>query len=931
MGRSKVVTPSNKSSKGSNNSTRARSSSQRSKPRNMGHSSVGTPSNKGNNNDMTSSTGKKKSTKTWTTIDTTEVIATRTRGTSSSTSPATRARSTSPYNRTPLSKSISTPIPRKARFGSQQNLTTNVPASGSKRQREASVEKSRSKNEKAKAPSSSAEDLSNLNSGSGFSKKARREKELRPSLEGECKSSSKGRELKGRELRALLGIHVVGSEGEKRASKEPLALLGTSVSSEAEKKGSKKVRASLEKPAVMSSEAKKKRNKLRSSPRMEGSPEREEKTVAAPGSTNKYELRALLGTPASSETEKKSSEKVRASLGTPAVMSAEAKKKGSKLRSSSRMEGSSKKVENTETTPGFANKFSHRNQVKSQKRGRSGQFYKKTLAAGKPKDDPPSSSSSSSSSSETATNSKNDTVPTNDTSKKTEKEKAKFSAASEKPAVEESKERAPKSEENKPDTKTDESAAVKERSPSKSSRRTDEGKNVKEKEALSKEVPPVEPISGKFLDDTPVLQSLKEHKPEESIAVAEREKTESATQFPAPEQTTDKKPEPYEDSKEVTGIEAGPTVDALSDPLNEDLMQPGTGTSESPTVEPPTGDSDCRVVSIVDGSSVTFRRATDGSDPTEDVETAEALEGSTKDKKESAAHKPVASCESDRKNKISKAKRKRFNNEASSESSSADGEDSSENAMQKDMPASKQERKQSLADEDSNDEMEESVTENDAGNRNEKKLKPQKRHHHRYDPAYAGVGANRIRIAPVLERRFVGSISNQVVKSLLSEYSLAANTEVLPPIEAPYNEDEVVLKPKKTGDGSSSGAYETASKGSGRVSDEAKDTGILEVSDAPSVRKLVHDFSIPKKQVYSSGRQTKNPVDPPFLIDSRQPLALAKSLQYLPTDYKVNVLNRRTGLVLSAANAVPLHELATLLQKDSSLEPIIPPPSADPE
>jgi hypothetical protein len=141
------------------------------------------------------------------------------------------------------------------------------------------------------------------------------------------------------------------------------------------------------------------------------------------------------------------------------------------------------------------------------------------------------------------------------------------------------------------------------------------------------------------------------------------------------------------------------------------------------------------------------------------------------------------------------------------------------------------------------------------------------------------------------------------------------------------------LEPKKTGDGSasSSGASETASKGSGHGADETIDNEIPEVPGAPSVPKLVHDFLIPDKQTYRSGRPTKNPVDPPILIDSQQPAALAKSLQYLPTDYKVNILNRRTGQVLSGAKAVPLNELAALIQEDSSLEPIIPPPGANPE
>jgi hypothetical protein len=1053
MGRSNGGTPSNK---GNNNDTRARSFSPRSKPRNMGRSNVGVPSNKGNNNDMTSSTGKKKSTKALT-IDAGEVIATRTRGTSSSISPATRARSISPNNRTTLLKSLSPPIPRKAKSKGQQTPTTSAPTSGSKRQREASVEKVISKNEKAKAPSSPVEDHSTLNYGSGFSKKGRCEKELRPSPEGKSKSP-----LKGRELRALLGRHGVSSEGEKRASKELRALLGTPANSETEKKGSKKRRASLGTPAVMSSEAKEKGKKVRSSPRIEGRPEREERTEGTPGFTNKYELRALLGTPASleaerksskkprvsrgttavmsseakekgkklrfsprmegspereektegtpgsankyelrpllrtpasseaegkgskkprvslgttavmsseakekgkklrssprmegspereektegtpgsanryelrpllrttasSEAEKKDSKKLRNSLGKTAVMSSEAKKKGKKLRSSPRMEVSPEREEKTEATPGSANKYSHSNFTKAQKRGRSGQFSRKPPTAEKPKEDP---SSPSSSSSETGTNSEKDTAArrasTKDASKKTKERKAKFSAASEKPAVEESKESASKSvtlaerdtEEKKCDTKTDESAAVKETSPSKSSSRTEEGKNVKKKQRLSKEVLSAEPLSVKIPEETPIIQSLKELKHEEAVTEAETEKTESAKRLLAPEQKTDKKPEPQKDSKELTDIEAVPTVNAaLSAPL----------TVEAPAADPPAGDSNCWTVSIVDGSTVTFRRGNDGSDPTEDVEMAEASELSTTDKKKSTAHKPVASSEIDSMDKISK--RKRSNREESSENSSADGgKDLSENARQKDIPASKEERRRSLADEISNNEMEESVNDNDTGNRSENK---QKRHDHRYDPAYAGIGANRIRIIPVIERRFLGSISNQVVERLLSEYALAANTEVWSPIEAPYSENEVVLEPKKTDDESSSGASETASKGSGHGSNETNDNEIPEVPGAPSVPKLVHKCSIPTKQAYRSGRPT---VDPPILIDLQQPAVLAKSLQYLPTDYKVNILNRRTGEVLSGAKAVPLNELPALLQKDSALEPIIPPPGADPE
>jgi hypothetical protein len=107
-------------------------------------------------------------------------------------------------------------------------------------------------------------------------------------------------------------------------------------------------------------------------------------------------------------------------------------------------------------------------------------------------------------------------------------------------------------EEKKPETKTEETT-------SKSFSRTDGDKNAKKKEAPSKKVPALEPISVKIPQETPAIQSLQGHKPDEAVLVAEMEKRESAKKLPAPEQTTDKKLEPRNDSKELVDVEAGPT------------------------------------------------------------------------------------------------------------------------------------------------------------------------------------------------------------------------------------------------------------------------------------------------------------------------------------------------------------------------------------
>lgn len=65
----------------------------------------------------------------------------------------------------------------------------------------------------------------------------------------------------------------------------------------------------------------------------------------------------------------------------------------------------------------------------------------------------------------------------------------------------------------------------------------------------------------------------------------------------------------------------------------------------------------------------------------------------------------------------------------------------------------------------------------------------------------------------------------------------------------------------------------------------------------------------------------------PFILDCQaQDNTTHEMLQHLPSDYKVEVFNRRTGRILKGDNAIPLKDLPSVLRRHAEFEPLIPPP-----
>jgi hypothetical protein len=188
----------------------------------------------------------------------------------------------------------------------------------------------------------------------------------------------------------------------------------------------------------------------------------------------------------------------------------------------------------------------------------------------------------------------------------------------------------------------------------------------------------------------------------------------------------------------------------------------------------------------------------------------------------------------------------------------------------------------------------------------------------------AGVGINRIRITPLIEERTPGSVGHHVVQKLLVQYGVLERLEGLDPeVDSKQGRAAETLE--------MGGSYGLGN--SDAFSKELSQPKELERSTAKKPVKLVtdelvHDYKLPPKQAYRSCRTGTMQALPPILLDATDTNSPPKSLQHLDPDAKVDILNRKSGRVLSGGNAVAVKDLPTLLKNHASYEPIVPPPSS---
>jgi hypothetical protein len=188
----------------------------------------------------------------------------------------------------------------------------------------------------------------------------------------------------------------------------------------------------------------------------------------------------------------------------------------------------------------------------------------------------------------------------------------------------------------------------------------------------------------------------------------------------------------------------------------------------------------------------------------------------------------------------------------------------------------------------------------------------------------AGVGINRIRITPLLEERTPGSVGHHVVQKLLVQYGVLERVECLDAeVDSKQGRATETLKMNESYGLENSDAF---SKETYRPKELERSTAKKPVE--PMTDELVHDYKLPPKQSYRSGRSGSRQALPPILLDATDTNSLPKSLQHLDPDAKVDILNRKSGRVLSGGNAVAVKDLPNLLKNHASYEPIVPQPSS---
>ena len=200
----------------------------------------------------------------------------------------------------------------------------------------------------------------------------------------------------------------------------------------------------------------------------------------------------------------------------------------------------------------------------------------------------------------------------------------------------------------------------------------------------------------------------------------------------------------------------------------------------------------------------------------------------------------------------------------------------------------------------------------------------------------AGVGLNRIRISPVDEERTPHSIAHKVVQKLLVQYGLLESTGDVDPKRG--SEPETPAKSHFTNPPNGSGNADSTSNDAEKNRNKKptceasirRSAALARVDAVSRLERLVHDYKLPNEQSYCSGRpSTKKRVLPPILLDEIDKEGIPRTLQHLNPDLRVDIINRKSGRVLTGEKAVAIKDLPNLLKKHASYEPIVPPPSSD--
>eukprot|EP00978_Attheya_sp_CCMP212_P048030 scaffold463156_cov55-Attheya_sp.AAC.2 len=103
------------------------------------------------------------------------------------------------------------------------------------------------------------------------------------------------------------------------------------------------------------------------------------------------------------------------------------------------------------------------------------------------------------------------------------------------------------------------------------------------------------------------------------------------------------------------------------------------------------------------------------------------------------------------------------------------------------------------------------------------------------------------------------------------------------------------------------------------------DDSSLRTKEPSSESTFTHDDRIMCKR----RRQNRTPVLPSILLVPHNPLEIPQSLRHLNPDTKIEIFNRRTGMVMCGNDAICVKDLPEALLDHAEYEPIIPPPTPE--
>lgn len=94
-----------------------------------------------------------------------------------------------------------------------------------------------------------------------------------------------------------------------------------------------------------------------------------------------------------------------------------------------------------------------------------------------------------------------------------------------------------------------------------------------------------------------------------------------------------------------------------------------------------------------------------------------------------------------------------------------------------------------------------------------------------------------------------------------------------------------------------------------------------------STRSLLEPSTIAAHQASRKSQPTMANTLHPFILDSNGgSKKLHEMLRHLPSDYKVEIFDRKNGRILKGDDRVSIHDLPLVLRRHAEYEPLIPPP-----